>query len=126
MSNVVLNPESGLFRNLDSGVRSPDSSMLNLLDLALSLIRGSGREGGAKWGCIGSQLFDLAKNIKQKSTSILLWAHHIFGPVIPIWKDLGHMYFWSRGQSILLTLNYFYIMSWPMPGTTASIIYIYI
>jgi hypothetical protein len=26
-------------------------------------------------------------------------ADHIFGPVIRIWKDLGPMCFWSRGQS---------------------------
>jgi len=62
------------------------------------------------------------KFIKQKlkSNSILLGADHIFGPVIQILKDLGHMYFWSHGQSILLTLNYFDIMTRAMPGTPAS------
>jgi hypothetical protein len=29
---------------------------------------------------------------------------HIFGPIIQIWMDCGHMYFWSSGQSISLTL----------------------
>ncbi len=48
-------------------------------------------------------------------------AVHIFGPVIQIRKDLGHVYFWSQGQSISLTLNYFNIMIWAMLGTPASI-----
>jgi hypothetical protein len=62
------------------------------------------------------------KFIKQKlkNNSILLGPDHIFGPVIQILKDLGHMYFWSHGQSILLTLNYFDIMTRAMPGTPAS------
>jgi hypothetical protein len=30
------------------------------------------------------------------------------------------MYFWSHGQSILLTLNYFNIMIWATPGTPAG------
>jgi hypothetical protein len=49
-------------------------------------------------------------------------ADHIFGPVIQIRKDLGHMYFWSHGQSILLTRNYFNIMIRAMPGTPASLL----
>ncbi len=52
--------------------------------------------------------------------SNVLGADHIFGPVIPIWKDLGHMYFWSCGQSISLMLNYFNIMTQALPGTPAS------
>jgi hypothetical protein len=65
------------------------------------------------------------KNLKQKLkiTSILLGADHIFGPVIQIRKDLGHMYFWSRGQSISLMLNYFNIMTQATPGTPAIMIY---
>ncbi len=47
-------------------------------------------------------------------------AEHIFGPVIHLRKDLGHMYFGSRGQSISLVLNYFNIMIWAMAGTPAS------
>jgi hypothetical protein len=50
-----------------------------------------------------------------KSTSILLVADHIFGPIIQIWKDVSHMYFGSGGQSISLMLNYFNIMTWAMP-----------
>jgi hypothetical protein len=44
-----------------------------------------------------------------------LRADHTFGPVIQIWKDLGYMYFFSCGQSISLTLNYFNIKT--MLGT---------
>jgi hypothetical protein len=36
---------------------------------------------------------------KIKSTSILFMAYHMFALVIWIWKNLGHMYFWSCGQS---------------------------
>jgi hypothetical protein len=56
-----------------------------------------------------------------KCTSILLAADHIFVPIIKICKDVGHMYFWSNGQSIALMLNYFNTMTWATPGTPASL-----
>jgi hypothetical protein len=61
------------------------------------------------------------KIIKQmlKSTSILMGADHIFEPIIQIWNDMGHMYFWSSGQSISLMLNYFKIMTRAMADTPA-------
>jgi hypothetical protein len=56
-----------------------------------------------------------------KSTSILFGADHIFGHIIQIWKDVGHIYFWSSGQSISLILNYFNTMTRAMLGTPASV-----
>jgi hypothetical protein len=53
-----------------------------------------------------------------KSTSNLLRADHIFGPIIQIWKDMGQMYFWGSGISLML--NYLKIMTWATPGTPNS------
>ncbi len=56
-----------------------------------------------------------------KGTSILLGADYIFWPIFQIWKDVGHMYFWSSGQSILIMLNYFHKMTWAMLGTPTGL-----
>ncbi len=90
----------------------------------LTLIQGGGVKG-PKWccGCSAASTVWLGKKVikqKLKSTYILLGADHIFRPVIQLRKDLGHMYFWSRGQSISLMLNYFNIMTRAMASTPAS------
>jgi hypothetical protein len=57
---------------------------------------------------------------KVKEHLHFIGADHIFGPLIQIQKDLGHMYFWSGGQSISLMLKYFNVMTWAMLGAPAS------
>ena len=41
----------------------------------------------------------LAKNFIKQTLTVLVGADLIFGTLIRIWKDLGHMCFWSHGQS---------------------------
>jgi hypothetical protein len=41
----------------------------------------------------------LAKNFIKQTLTVLVGADHIFGTLIRIWKDLGHMCFWSHAQS---------------------------
>ncbi len=88
---------------------------------------GSGGRGGAKWDWSGSEASIVWLGKKNYKTEVkeplhFIGADHIFGPVIQIQNDLGHMYFWSCGQSISLMLNYFNIMNRAMPGTPASVI----
>ena len=53
-------------------------------------------------GASGASTVHFGKNfIKQKlqGTPDLVWASHLFGPQIWIWKDLGPLFFWSHGHS---------------------------